>query len=98
MFQLLNEAQAVGTVQLDPLLCTSIPAGITTQQLVDVVVAYGETFPELTAPAVHCACDVCDACGMAVREMSATGSLAANRGAYDADETLTDGNASSAGM
>jgi hypothetical protein len=35
-------------VQLDPLLCTSIPAGITTQQLVDVVVTYGETFPELT--------------------------------------------------
>jgi Rap1a immunity proteins len=48
MFRLLNEAQAAGTVQLDPLLCTSIPAGITTEQLVDVVVTYGETFPELT--------------------------------------------------
>jgi Rap1a immunity proteins len=48
MFRLLSEAQATGSVQLDPLLCTSIPAGITTQQLVDVVVAYGETFPELT--------------------------------------------------
>jgi hypothetical protein len=48
MFRLLNEAQAAGTVQLDPLLCTSIPAGITTRQLVDVVVKYGETFPELT--------------------------------------------------
>jgi len=48
MFQLLSEAQAAGTVQLDPLLCTSIPVGITTQQLVDVVVKYGETFPELT--------------------------------------------------
>jgi len=48
MFQLLNEAQAVGAVQLDPLLCTSIPVGITTQQLVDVVVKYGATFPELT--------------------------------------------------
>ena len=47
MFQLLSEAQAAGTVQLDPLLCTSIPVGITTQQLVDVVVKYGETFPEL---------------------------------------------------
>jgi Rap1a immunity proteins len=47
MFQLLNEARAAGRVQLDPLLCTSIPAGITTQQLVDVVVKYGETFPEL---------------------------------------------------
>jgi Rap1a immunity proteins len=34
--------------QLDPLLCTSIPVGITTQQLVDVVVKYGATFPELT--------------------------------------------------
>jgi Rap1a immunity proteins len=48
MFQLLNEAQRARRVQLDPLLCTSIPAGITTQQLVDVVVTYGETFPELT--------------------------------------------------
>jgi hypothetical protein len=48
MFQLLSEAQRAGRVQLDPLLCTSIPAGITTQQLVDVVVTYGETFPELT--------------------------------------------------
>ena len=48
MFQLLSEAQAAGTVQLDTLLCTSIPVGITTQQLVDVVVKYGETFPELT--------------------------------------------------
>ncbi len=48
MFRLLGEAQAAGRVQLDPLLCTSIPAGITPQQLVDVVVTYGETFPELT--------------------------------------------------
>jgi Rap1a immunity proteins len=48
MFNLLREAQAAGMVQLDPLLCTSIPAGITKEQLVDVVVAYGETFPELT--------------------------------------------------
>jgi hypothetical protein len=48
MFQLLNEAEAAGRVQLDPLLCTSIPAGITARQLVDVVVKYGETFPELT--------------------------------------------------
>jgi Rap1a immunity proteins len=48
MFNLLKAAQAAGTVQLDPLLCTSIPAGITKEQLVNVVVAYGETFPELT--------------------------------------------------
>ena len=48
MFRLLNEAEAAGKVQLDPLLCTSIPAGITAQQLVEVVVKYGETFPELT--------------------------------------------------
>jgi len=47
MFSLLKAAQAAGTVQLDPLLCTSIPAGITKEQLVNVVVAYGETFPEL---------------------------------------------------
>lgn len=48
MFNLLKEAQAAGRAQLDPLLCTSIPAGVTNEQLVDVVVAYGETFPELT--------------------------------------------------
>jgi hypothetical protein len=48
MFNLLREAQAAGTVQLDPLLCTSIPSGITNEQLVTVVVKYGETFPELT--------------------------------------------------
>jgi hypothetical protein len=48
MFNLLSEAQAAGMVQLDPLLCTSIPAGITKEQLVNVVVTYGETFPELT--------------------------------------------------
>jgi Rap1a immunity proteins len=48
MFRLLQEAQAAGTVQLDPLLCTSIPAGITSEQLVNIVVRYGETFPELT--------------------------------------------------
>jgi hypothetical protein len=48
MFELLIQAQAVGTTQLDPLLCVSIPAGITTEQLVDVVVKYGEAFPELT--------------------------------------------------
>jgi Rap1a immunity proteins len=48
MFNLLREAQAAGMVQLDPLLCTSIPAGIAKEQLVNVVVTYGETFPELT--------------------------------------------------
>jgi len=48
MFRLLQEAQAAGTVQLNPVLCTSIPAGITYEQLVNVVVKYGETFPELT--------------------------------------------------
>src|SRR5262249_49518188 len=48
MFRLLEEAQAAGSVQLNPLLCTSIPTGITTEQLVNVVVKYGETFPELT--------------------------------------------------
>jgi hypothetical protein len=48
MFRLLEEAQAAGTVQLNPLLCTSVPAGITNEQLVSVVVKYGEAFPELT--------------------------------------------------
>jgi hypothetical protein len=48
MFNLLEEAQAAGSAQVNPLLCTSIPAGITSEQLVSVVVKYGETFPELT--------------------------------------------------
>jgi Ssp1 endopeptidase immunity protein Rap1a len=48
MFSLLQEAQAAGAARLDPLLCTSIPAGITNEQLVNVVVKYGEAFPELT--------------------------------------------------
>src|SRR5258708_26868310 len=46
MFNLLKAAQAAETVQLDPRLCTSIPAGITKEQIVDLVVAYGRTFPE----------------------------------------------------
>jgi hypothetical protein len=48
MFSLLEEAQAAGAARLDPLLCTSIPADITNEQLVKVVVKYGEAFPELT--------------------------------------------------
>jgi hypothetical protein len=48
MFSLLQEAQAAGAARLDPLLCTSIPADITNEQLVSVVVKYGEAFPELT--------------------------------------------------
>jgi hypothetical protein len=48
MFSLLQEAQVVGKARLDPLLCTSIPVGITNEQLVSVVVKYGEAFPELT--------------------------------------------------
>jgi hypothetical protein len=48
MFRLLQEAKEAGTAEFDPLLCTAIPVGITTLQLVDVVVKYGETFPELT--------------------------------------------------
>lgn len=48
MFRLLNEAQAAGVARLDPLLCTSIPADITNEQLANVVVKYGEAFPELT--------------------------------------------------
>jgi hypothetical protein len=48
MFSLLEEAQAAGAARLDPLLCTSIPADITNEQLVTVVVKYGEAFPELT--------------------------------------------------
>ncbi len=47
MFSLLQEAQAAGAARLDPLLCTSIPAGITNEQLVNIVVKYGEAFPEL---------------------------------------------------
>jgi hypothetical protein len=48
MLSLLQEAQAAGAARLDPVLCTSIPAGITNEQLVNVVVKYGEAFPELT--------------------------------------------------
>jgi Rap1a immunity proteins len=48
MFSLLQEAQAAGAARLDPLLCTSIPANITNEQLVSVVVKYSEAFPELT--------------------------------------------------
>jgi hypothetical protein len=48
MFTLLEEAQAAGAARLDPLLCTSIPADITNEQLVNVVVKYSEAFPELT--------------------------------------------------
>lgn len=48
MFSLLREAQAAGAARLDPLLCTAIPADITNEQLVTVVVKYGEAFPELT--------------------------------------------------
>jgi Rap1a immunity proteins len=48
MLILLQEAQAAGAARLDPLLCTSIPAGITNEQLVNIVVKYGEAFPELT--------------------------------------------------
>lgn len=48
MLKLLQEAQVAGAARLDPLLCTSIPAGITSEQLVNVVVNYGEAFPELT--------------------------------------------------
>ena len=48
MLNLLQEAQAAGAARLDPLLCTSIPAGITSEQLLNVVVKYGEAFPDLT--------------------------------------------------
>jgi Rap1a immunity proteins len=48
MFSLLEEAQAAGAARLDPLLCTAIPANITNEQLVSVVVEYVEAFPELT--------------------------------------------------
>ncbi len=47
-FMLLKEAQTAGVAQLDPLLCMSIPEGVTRQELVDVVVKYAEAFPELT--------------------------------------------------
>jgi hypothetical protein len=48
MFSLLQEAQAAGAARLDPLLCTSIPANISNEQLVNVVVKYADAFPELT--------------------------------------------------
>lgn len=48
MFSLMRQAQEAGAARLDPLLCTAIPAGIASEQLVNVVVKYGEAFPELT--------------------------------------------------
>ena len=48
MFGLLQEEQAAGEIQLNQRLCTVIPEGVTPQQLVDVVVKFGEAHPEVT--------------------------------------------------
>ena len=40
--------QAAGEIQLNQRLCTVIPEGVTPQQLVDVVVKFGEEHPEIT--------------------------------------------------
>jgi Rap1a immunity proteins len=48
MFGLLQEEQAAGEIQLNQRLCTVIPEGVTPQQLVDVVVKFGEAHPEIT--------------------------------------------------
>jgi hypothetical protein len=42
MFGLLQEEQLAGEIQLNQRLCTVIPEGVTPQQLVDVVVKFGE--------------------------------------------------------
>jgi hypothetical protein len=47
MFGLLQEEQAAGEIQLNQRLCTVIPEGVTPQQLVDVVVKFGEAHPEV---------------------------------------------------
>jgi hypothetical protein len=48
MVELLRQAEASGQAQLDPVLCTDIPGNTTIQQLVNVVVKYGETRSDLT--------------------------------------------------
>jgi hypothetical protein len=46
MAGLLKAMQSVGDIQrLDPLLCAAVPAEVTIEQVVKVVVAYGETHP-----------------------------------------------------
>ena len=39
---------AAGEIQLNQRLCTVIPEGVTPQQLVDVVVKFGEAHPDVT--------------------------------------------------
>jgi len=48
MIELLRQAEASGQAQLDPILCTDIPGNATMEQLVGVVVKYGETRPDQT--------------------------------------------------
>ena len=47
MTELLRHAQASGQAQLEPILCTEIPGDTTIEHLVDVVVKYGSTHPDL---------------------------------------------------
>jgi Rap1a immunity proteins len=48
MIELLRQAEASAQAQLDPVLCTDIPGNTTIEQLVRVVVKYGETHPDQT--------------------------------------------------
>ncbi len=47
MSGLMKAMQSVGDIQhLDPLLCAAVPEDVTIEQVVKVVVAYGETHPK----------------------------------------------------
>lgn len=48
MFGLLKDAEAAGAVKLNPRLCADIPERATLQQLVNVVLKFGEAHPEST--------------------------------------------------
>jgi hypothetical protein len=47
MIELLRHAEASGQAHLEPVLCADIPGDTTIEHLVDVVVKYGESHPEL---------------------------------------------------
>lgn len=48
MIELLRQAQASGQAQLDPILCVDIPGATTIEQLLNAVVRYGATHPDLS--------------------------------------------------
>jgi hypothetical protein len=47
MIEALRQAEAAGKAELDPALCVDVPGKTTMLQLIDRVVKYGETHPDL---------------------------------------------------